>query len=51
MYAAANNKGGFGGVPQGVGKDFVAAGKAKSKLPERKSKKAAKLYAKSDNNN
>jgi hypothetical protein len=43
MYAAANHPGGFGGVPQSVGKDFVSAGKAKAKLPERK--KAKKLYA------
>lgn len=49
MYAAANHPGGFGGVPQSVGKDFVAAGKAKKKLPERKNKKAQKLYGKSDN--
>jgi hypothetical protein len=48
MYAAANHPGGFGGVPQSVGKDFVAAGKAKKKLPERKNKKAGKLYGTSD---
>lgn len=28
MEAAAHTKGGFGGVPQSVGKDFVAADKA-----------------------
>ena len=30
MQAAAHTKGGFGGVPQKVGKEFVAADKAKS---------------------
>ena len=29
MAAAAHTKGGFGGVPQSVGKEFVAADKAK----------------------
>lgn len=49
MYAAANHPGGFGGVPQSVGKEFVASGKAKATLPERKKSKnakAAKLYGK-----
>lgn len=38
MQAAAHTKGGFGGVPQSVGKDFVAADQKRStkKLPERK---------------
>ncbi len=35
MQAAAHTKGGFGGVSQSVGKEFVKAGKAKAKLPER----------------
>ena len=30
MEAAAHTPGGYGGVPQSVGKDFVAADKAKS---------------------
>lgn len=29
MEAAAHNPGGYGGVPQSVGKDFAAADKAK----------------------
>lgn len=29
MQAAAHTKGGYGGVPQSVGKEFVAADKAK----------------------
>jgi hypothetical protein len=41
MQAAAHTKGGFGGVPQSVGKDFVAADKGRNvkKLPERKDTK------------
>lgn len=35
MYAAASKKGGAGGVPQSVAKEFVAADKP-GKLPERK---------------
>ena len=35
MEIAAHTKGGYGGVPQKVGKDFVAADKAKAK-PARK---------------
>lgn len=31
MQAAAHTKGGFGGVPQKIGKEFVAADKRKSK--------------------
>ena len=42
MYAAAAKKGGIGGVPQSVGKDFTAADKP-GKLPERKSS-AQKRY-------
>lgn len=30
MRAAAHTKGGYGGVPQKVGKDFVAADKART---------------------
>jgi hypothetical protein len=49
MQAAAHTKGGFGGVSQSVGKDFVAAGPAKGKLPERKEEpsRADRRYAKS----
>ena len=35
MYAAAEHKGGAGGVPQSVGKEFAAADKP-GKLPARK---------------
>jgi hypothetical protein len=37
MAAAAHTPGGYGGVPQSVGKDFNAAdtGKKRSKLPQR----------------
>ena len=41
MYAAASKKGGAGGVPQKVGKEFVKEDRP-GKLPE----KAAKLYDK-----
>lgn len=37
MYAAAGKKGGAGGVPQSVAKEFVKDD-APGKLPERKSK-------------
>lgn len=40
MYAAADKKGGTGGVSQKVAKEFVAADKP-GRLPERK---GAKLY-------
>jgi len=37
MEAAAHTKGGFGGVPQSVGKEFVQADKSTRKAkPERK---------------
>lgn len=39
MEAAAHTKGGFGGAPQKVGKEFAAADKAKAK-PEPKPKKS-----------
>ncbi len=45
MYAAANGKSTLG-IPKSVGKDFVAAGPASSKLPE-KVKKAKKPLAES----
>jgi hypothetical protein len=45
MYAAASGKSTLG-IPKGVGKDFVAAGPASSKLPE-KVKKAKKPLAES----
>lgn len=38
MYAAASKKGGAGGVPQAVGKEFTGADKP-GKLPEHKAKK------------
>ena len=40
MRAAAHTKGGFGGVPQKVGKEFAAADakRGKKKLPQRKGK-------------
>jgi len=39
MRAAAHTKGGYAGVPQKVGKDYVAADKARGtkSLPQRKS--------------
>jgi len=43
MEAAAHTKGGYGGVPQKVGKEFVAADKAKRKQP---SKDGLAKYAK-----
>jgi hypothetical protein len=36
MQAAAHTKGGFGGVPQKVGKEFVKADKAKGDAPRAK---------------
>lgn len=42
MQAAAHTRGGFGGVSQSVGKEFVAAGSVKKDLPERKSLPLAK---------
>jgi hypothetical protein len=40
MRAAAHTPGGYGGVPESVGKDFVAADKkaGKRKLPKRKAR-------------
>jgi hypothetical protein len=43
MYAAASKKGGVDGVPQAVGKEFMAADKP-GKLPEQKAKRRATLY-------
>ena len=45
MHAAANTKGGVGGVSQSVGKDFSDADQPGA-LPERKGSKAARLYRK-----
>lgn len=45
MEAAAHTKGGFGGVPQSVGKDFVAADRGGAhgrKLREQGRREAAK---------
>lgn len=39
MFAAASKKGGAGGVPQSVGKEFAAAD-AGGKLPEKKKSKS-----------
>lgn len=39
MFAAASKKGGAGGVPQSVGKDFAAADPG-GKLPEKKKSKS-----------
>lgn len=50
MYAAANKKGGVGGVPQSVGKEFTSAdepGNLPEKVgaaPSKKSAKASKRY-------
>ncbi len=44
MWAAANKKGGVGGVSQAVGKEFAEADKG-GKLPERK---ADRRYRKKD---
>jgi hypothetical protein len=38
MFAAANSKGGAGGVPQSVGKEFATADEG-GKLPEKVKKK------------
>ena len=43
MFAAAAKKGGVGGVPQSVGKEFAAADKG-GKLPEKKTPKRSPLY-------
>ena len=43
MYAAASHKGGAGGVPQSVGKEFVGADKP-GKLPETTKSKRKSLY-------
>ena len=49
MWAAASKKGGVGGVPQAVGKEFAAADPG-GKLPERKTSKerADHRYRKSE---
>lgn len=41
MWAAASKKGGAGGVPQSVGKEFAAADKP-GKLPAKKKSKRGK---------
>jgi len=43
MWAAASKKGGAGGVPQGVGKEFAKADPG-GKLPERKGTRRERLY-------
>jgi hypothetical protein len=43
MFAAASKKGGVGGVPQSVGKEFAEADKG-GKLPEKKKSKRESLY-------
>ena len=47
MYAAAEDKGGAGGVPQKVAKEFVAADKP-GHLPEHKQPKKSGVYRKKD---
>lgn len=46
MAAAAHNPGGYGGVPQTVGKEFNDADQAKKQKYKRKSSKelASKMY-------
>jgi hypothetical protein len=43
MYAAAGKKGGAGGVPQDVAKEFVASDKP-GKLPKRVGDRKSRLY-------
>lgn len=43
MYAAAEKKGGAGGVSQSVAKEFVGADEP-GKLPEHKKRRREKLY-------
>lgn len=43
MHAAAEHKGGAGGVPQSVGKEFAAADKP-GKLPAKVKSKRKSLY-------
>lgn len=43
MWAAADKKGGAGGVPQSVGKEFAKADKP-GKLPEHKTSRRRALY-------
>ena len=45
MYAAAEGKSTLG-IPKKVGKEYVAAGPAKAKLPQRVSKKPTAEHAK-----
>ena len=44
MWAAASKKGGVGGVPQAVGKEFAAADKGGT-LPEHETEKAKRRKA------
>lgn len=44
MNIAAHTPGGYGGVPQAVGKEFHAADKAKSGKKRKKPKDHEKLY-------
>ena len=44
MWAAANKKGGVGGVPQSVGKEFAAADPG-GKLPQKKKERSKKQKA------
>lgn len=45
MNIAAHTKGGYGGVPQAVGKEFHEADKVKHKQPSQK-ESMAKMYSK-----
>lgn len=47
MYAAAAHKGGVGGVPQSVAKEFISADKP-GKLPEEAKPKRKSLYREKD---
>lgn len=47
MFAAAHKKGGIGGVPQAVGKEFAEADPG-GKLPDKRTKKQKAMYNKRD---
>ena len=48
MQAAAHTPGGYGGVPQSVGQDFVAADKAAGRLKGRPNKPKSRSQKLSD---
>ena len=43
MAAAAHTTGGYGGVPQSVGKEFNDADKSRKEMPEHMRKKMGKM--------